>query len=61
MANVMAVHSVGVSLVTYLKNFYPEPLRTELPFDFHLISSEELAELDVNRSIHAIRRARCAD
>jgi hypothetical protein len=44
MANVFAVHSVGNSLMTYLKNAYPEPLRTDVPFDFKLISSGELAE-----------------
>jgi hypothetical protein len=43
MANVFATHSVGNSLITYLKNAYPEPLRTDLPFDFRLISSGELA------------------
>lgn len=44
MANVFAVHSVGNSLMTYLKNAYPEPLRTDVPFDFKLTSSGELAE-----------------
>lgn len=43
MANVFATHSVGNSLATYLKNTYPEPLRTDHPFDFRLISSGELA------------------
>src|SRR5205085_2806484 len=43
MANVFATHSVGNSLITYLKNAYPEPLRTDLPFDFKLISSGELS------------------
>jgi hypothetical protein len=44
MANVFATHSVGNSLVTYLRNAYPEPLRTDHPMDFRLISSGELAE-----------------
>ncbi|GAB4280628.1 MAG: hypothetical protein Kow0092_36240 [Deferrisomatales bacterium] len=44
MANVMAVHSVGASLTTFLRNAYPEPLRTEHPCEFRLISSGELAE-----------------
>jgi len=44
MANVFATHSVGNSLVTYLRNAYPEPLRTSQPLDFKLISSGELAE-----------------
>jgi len=43
MANVFATHSVGNSLMTYLKNAYPEPLRTDHPFDFKLISSGELS------------------
>jgi hypothetical protein len=44
MANVLATHAVGSSLMTYLKNAYPEPLRTDHPFDFKVISSGELAE-----------------
>jgi hypothetical protein len=44
MANVFAIHSVGNSLATYLKNAYPEPLRTDHAFDFKLVSSSELAE-----------------
>ena len=42
MATTAAVHSVGHSLVTYLKNAYPEPLRTEYPCEFRLLSSGEL-------------------
>jgi hypothetical protein len=42
MANVFAIHSVGNSLVTYLNNSYPEPLRTDLPCGFRLMSSGEL-------------------
>jgi hypothetical protein len=43
-ANHFAIHSVGNSLMTYLRNSYPEPLRTETPCDFLLLSSGELAE-----------------
>lgn len=46
MANLLAVHSVGDSLVTFLKNTYPEPLRTEHACDFRLLSSGELAAND---------------
>jgi len=42
MANVFAIHSVGNSLVTYLSNSYPEPLRTDIPCQFRLLSSGEL-------------------
>jgi hypothetical protein len=44
MANVEAVHLVGQSLVTYLRNSYPEPFRTDVPCSFELLSSGELAE-----------------
>lgn len=44
MANVFAIHSVGNSLVTYLRNSYPEPLRTDLTCEFRLLSSGELIE-----------------
>lgn len=43
MANLHALHSVGQSLVTYLRNSYPDDLRADQPCDFHLISSGELA------------------
>lgn len=42
MANVFAIHSVGNSLVTYLGSSYPEPLRTNIPCEFRLLSSGEL-------------------
>jgi len=42
MANVFAIHSVGSSLVTYFTNSYPEPLRTDIPSQFRLLSSGEL-------------------
>ncbi len=45
MANVFAIHSVGNSLATYLRNSYPEPLRTDHPCQFRLLSSGELADL----------------
>ena len=46
MANLFAIHSVGASLMTYLRNAYPEPLRTDHPCDFRMISSGEIEELD---------------
>ena len=45
MANLFAIHSVGSSLITYLRNTYPEPLRTDYPCDFRLLSSGEMADL----------------
>ena len=42
MANMFGIHSVGDSLVTFLRNTYPEPLRTEIPCEFRLLSSGEL-------------------
>ncbi len=42
-ANLFAIHSVGNSLITYLRNAYPEPLRTDHPCTFHLLSSGEMA------------------
>jgi hypothetical protein len=44
MANVEAVHLVGQSLVTYLRNSYPEPFRTDVPCTFELLSSGEFAD-----------------
>lgn len=46
MANLFAIHSVGASLVAYLRNSYPGELRDEHPCDFRLLSSGELAGLD---------------
>ncbi len=43
MANLQAIHSVGASLMTTLRNAYPEPLRTQHPCEFRLLSSGELA------------------
>jgi hypothetical protein len=44
MANILAPHSVGNSLMTHLRNAYPEPFRTQQPFEFKVISCGELAE-----------------
>ncbi len=44
MANIFAIHSVSASLMTYLRNAYPEPLRTDHPCDFRVISSGEIEE-----------------
>ena len=46
MTNYLRVHSVGDSMATFLRNTYPEPLRSEFPCEFRLISSGELAEND---------------
>ena len=42
MANLLAFHSVGSSLITYLRNSYPDTLRARHPCDFRLLSSGEL-------------------
>ena len=44
MANLFAIHSVSASLMTYLRNAYPEPLRSDHPCDFRVISSGEIEE-----------------
>jgi len=44
MANLFAIHSVSASLMTYLRNAYPEPLRSDHPCDFRVVSSGEIAE-----------------
>ncbi len=49
MANLLAIHSVGNSLVTYLQNTYPESPELEGPFpscEFRLLSSGELDDMD---------------
>ncbi len=47
MSNVLAIHSVGQSLMTFLQNAYPANLRTNVhTCDFKLISSGELAKND---------------
>ena len=44
MANFWAIHSVGDSLINFLRNTYPDPLRSDHPCEFRLISSSDLAE-----------------
>jgi hypothetical protein len=46
MANLFAIHSVGSSLMTYLRNAYPEPLRTDHPCAFRVISSGEMEDTE---------------
>ncbi len=46
MANISGIYSVGDSLITFLRNKYPEPLRSEHACEFRLISSGELNETD---------------
>jgi hypothetical protein len=43
MANISAIHSVGLSLATLLRNSYPASLRAQHPCDMRLIASSELA------------------
>jgi uncharacterized protein DUF4255 len=43
MANLFAIHSVGNSVVTFLRNSYPDSLRTAHPCEFRLLSSGEVA------------------
>lgn len=42
MANLFGIHSVGDSLMTYLRNAYPAELRTEHDCTFSVVSSGEL-------------------
>ncbi|MCJ8500114.1 DUF4255 domain-containing protein [Desulfatitalea alkaliphila] len=46
MSDYFRIHSVGDSLITFLRNTYPEPLRGDYPCDFRLMSSGEMAEAD---------------
>ncbi len=46
MAGVYSIYSVGDSLITFLRNTYPEPLRSEYPCEFRLVSSGELSETE---------------
>ena len=58
MANVFAVHSVCNSLAISLANSYPEPLRTDHPCSFRVLSSGELAakgEIDNTLGIYLYR------
>ena len=43
MTNVLAVHAVGESLRQYLDATYPAALRAQVPCEFRLVSSGELA------------------
>lgn len=45
MANLYGVHSVGDSIVRFLRDSYPEPLRSEQVCEFRLMSSGELNEV----------------
>lgn len=46
MANIFAIHSVGNSLATFLRNSYPPELRTDFACMFRLLSSGELDSID---------------
>jgi hypothetical protein len=43
MPNLLATHSVGNSLINYLRNAYPQSLRDVQQIDFRLLSTDELA------------------
>ncbi|MEE4190013.1 MAG: DUF4255 domain-containing protein [Halieaceae bacterium] len=43
MANLFSINSVGESLVRFLRDTYPEPLRTDHSCEFRQVSSAELA------------------
>ncbi len=45
MANLHAVHDVGNSLITFLRNTYPESLRDDHSCTFSLMSSSEMVDL----------------
>jgi hypothetical protein len=53
MAHYRAILSVGESLITYLRNAYPQELRDQFTCDFRLVSSNELNadELDFGTAI----------
>jgi|CXWL01.1.fsa_nt_gi hypothetical protein len=46
MANLHALHSVGASLVTNLRNTYPNDLRVAHPCEFRLFSSGEMGRTE---------------
>lgn len=48
MANLLAIHSVGGSVITYLRTSYPEDLRKKLSCEFRLLSSGELDKTAVD-------------
>jgi hypothetical protein len=45
MANITAIHSVGTSLVTYLRKSYPQAMHVQFPCDFALLSGGEINRL----------------
>lgn len=47
MANLLAIHSVGSSLIYFLENSYPQSLRTNHACGFRLLSSNELSDFEV--------------
>jgi hypothetical protein len=47
-ANLRAIHSVGSSLVTYLRNAYPGDLQQEHPCEFRLVASGEMNGKEVD-------------
>lgn len=59
MANVLAIHSVGHSLIGYLSRAYPADLRARHSCDFQLFSSGQIAnlsaELDTTLSLYLYR------
>ena len=46
MANLFSINSVGESVVRFLRDTYPEPLRTDHPCEFRQVSSAELADAE---------------
>lgn len=48
MANLRAIHSVGFSLVKYLRNAYPADLRQDHACDFRLVASGEINGQEVD-------------
>ena len=44
MSNIFSIYSVGDSLIKFLRDTYPEPLRSDHPCEFRLISSGELED-----------------
>jgi hypothetical protein len=58
MTNVLAIHSVGESLRTFLDTSYPADLRAAHPCEFKLLSSGDLAgevDLDATLSVYLHR------
>jgi len=46
MANINSIHSVGDSLVQFLRDTYPEPLRSDHVCQFRLLSSGEYGDIE---------------